>query len=659
MRDRIESRDEEAELLRLRAQNAELQKEIALLRAGRNGSQDHVMEHMEQQLRTLALSHTPDFTYIFDLQGRFTYINRALLSLWRKTFEEAVGKNFFDLGYPAELAERLQRQIQQVIDTKQMLRDETPYTAADGSVGEYEYIFVPVLAADGSVEAVAGSTRDITARKKAEAELRESEERFSAAFSHAPVGMVLTTPEGHFIEANQAYLDMLGFSREELTAGGSDRFTYPDDIPLTHQFGEAFRNGEHTTAVLEKRYIRKDGQLVWVRASGTMRRDRDGKPVQFIAIIEDITQRKRIEEALRTSEEHLQQVFAQSPVAICVLRGRELVFELANPHYQELFPGRTLLSKPLLKAIPEANAEILGILHGVLETGITFAANEFRIPLDRDEDGVVEDYWFNFVYHPLRELDGTVAAVVAVAVDVTSNVRARQELERANRELEEFAYVASHDLQEPLRMVNVYTQLLTRDLQPYLNDSSREFATEVNNGVKRMERLLKDLLSFCHILHTGNEEAHALRSADLNVSLTRALSTLQNRLEEENAVITADLLPTVRGEETQLMQVFQNLISNAVKYRAADKPALHITSRQEGSEWIVSVKDNGIGFEQDQAGRVFRLFKRLHKDEYPGTGLGLAICKRIVERYDGRIWAESSPGQGSTFSFALPAVSGR
>jgi light-regulated signal transduction histidine kinase (bacteriophytochrome) len=204
--------------------------------------------------------------------------------------------------------------------------------------------------------------------------------------------------------------------------------------------------------------------------------------------------------------------------------------------------------------------------------------------------------------------------------------------------------------------VNIYTQLLVRDLQPHLTEDSRVFATYVQDGVRRMEQLLKGLLSFSRVVHVGNEDANVRRSADLNVSLDRALATLRNRIDEENAIVTADSLPRVRGDEAQLTQVFQNLISNALKYRTEANPSVRITARQEGAEWVVSVVDNGIGFEQDHAPKIFGLFKRLHKDEYPGAGLGLAICKRIIERYDGRIWATSSAGQGATFSFALRGV---
>ena len=504
--------------------------------------------------------------YVFDLNGRFTYVNQPLLSLWRKTLEEAVGKTVSELDYPTDLAERVQRQIQQVIDTKQMLRDETPYTATDGTAGMYGYIFVPAIGPDGSVEAISGSTRNITARTRAEEALRESEERFSAAFEHAPVGMVLTTPQGHCVEVNQAYLDMLGFTREEVISVGLDHFTHPDDVPLTHQFGEAHRIGENAPAILEKRYIRKDGQLVSVRASGTMRRDKSGQPTEFIGIIEDITERKRVEKALAASEAQLQQVFLQAPVAIVVFRGRDFVVELANPFYQALLPGRQLVGRRFKDIMPELEQHIWDAFNRVLDTGEAFIASDWLIPYDQNGTGVLKDAWFNCVFHPLREPGGTVSGIVVVCSDVTVQVLARSALERANRELEEFTYVASHDLQEPLRMVNIYTQLMARDLQPHLNDTSRGFAAQVDSGVKRMEQLLKDLLNFSHLIHTGKDETLVLKSADLNVSLAQALGTLQNRIEAEQAVIIAGPLPKVRGDEAQLSQVFQNLISNALKY---------------------------------------------------------------------------------------------
>ena len=646
------------ELLRLRAQNVELQKELALLRADRKPPPAEATNpRAEQHLHALeiALTHSPDFNYVFDLEARFTYANRPLLDLWQKTLGEVVGKTVSELDYPLELGEKVKRQIHQVINTRQTVRDETPYISTSGVDGIYEYIFIPVIGTDGAVEAVSGSTRDITDRKRAEEARRQSEARFSAAFAQAPVGMVLTTPEWKYVEMNQAYLDMLGHTREELFALSFDRVTHPDDVRLTRQFAEAHLKGEPVPPILEKRYLHKDGHHVWVRVSAVMRRDAGGQPTEFLAIVENITERKRIEKALAASQAQLQQVFMQAPVAIVLFRGRDFVVELANPFYQAFLPGRQLEGRRFKDIMPELDQGVFDALNRVLDTGEPFTASDWLIPYDRNGIGVVENAWFNCVFNPLREPDGEVSGIIVVCSEETAQLRARKALEQANKELEEFAYVASHDLQEPLRMVNIYTQLMARDLQPYMNDTSRDFAAQVAKGIKRMDQLLKDLLNFCRAIHTEKDETSVLQSADLNASLAQALNTMQNRIEADGAVITTDFLPSLRGDESQLAQVFQNLISNALKYRkASDSPIVKITSRREGSELVVSVQDNGIGFSEEYAERVFGLFKRLHKDEYPGTGLGLAICKRIVERSGGRIWANSIVGEGSTFSFTLP-----
>ena len=199
--------------------------------------------------------------------------------------------------------------------------------------------------------------------------------------------------------------------------------------------------------------------------------------------------------ALAASEKKLLQVFAQAPVAVAVLRGDKFVFELANPSYQEFFPGRELLGKPLREAVPEASEQILGILGRVLDTGESFVGHEYLIPLDGDHDGVIENHWFTFVYQALRDVDGLVSGIVVVAVDVSTHVRARLELERANRELEEFAYVASHDLQEPLRMVSIYSHLLARRFGAG-TDTAKEYSGFIKEGITRMENLIRDLLTY-------------------------------------------------------------------------------------------------------------------------------------------------------------------
>jgi signal transduction histidine kinase len=230
-----------------------------------------------------------------------------------------------------------------------------------------------------------------------------------------------------------------------------------------------------------------------------------------------------------------------------------------------------------------------------------------------------------------------------------------EDLTRANAELEEFAYVASHDLQEPLRMVNIYTQLILNNVEGENHGELIRYREFVRQGITRMGALLADLLTFSRTIHAEDLQAGA---ADLSDSLKDAVSVLKDRIEESGAVINVGPLPEVRGDATQISHVFQNLIANSIKYRkTGEAPNICISAEPSGAQWVIAFTDNGIGFEQQYAERIFGLFKRLHKDEYPGTGLGLAICQRIVERYGGRIWASSKAGQGATFYFALPRVS--
>jgi len=225
------------------------------------------------------------------------------------------------------------------------------------------------------------------------------------------------------------------------------------------------------------------------------------------------------------------------------------------------------------------------------------------------------------------------------------------DLQRSNKELEQFAYVASHDLQEPLRMVASYTQLLAERYENQLDDKAKKFIHYAVDGAVRMQLLINDLLAYSRI----GTKARSMEPVDSHSALGRAISSLKLQIDEAKAIITNNELPVVRADASQLTQLFQNLIGNALKFRGAENPRIHISAVDEKKEWLFSVSDNGIGIDPQYAEKVFIIFQRLHtKEEYPGSGIGLAICKKIVERHGGRIWFKSEIGKGTTFYFTIP-----
>jgi len=229
-----------------------------------------------------------------------------------------------------------------------------------------------------------------------------------------------------------------------------------------------------------------------------------------------------------------------------------------------------------------------------------------------------------------------------------------EELERSNAELDQFASVASHDLQEPLRMISSYLQLIERRYKDRLDDTADEFIRYAVDGAQRMQRLINDLLVYSRV---GTIEKK-LVPVDCEVIFEEALVNLAIALEEADGRVTHDALPTVVVDDVQLGQLLQNLIGNAIKFRGAQPPLVHVSAELAGEEWVFSVRDNGIGIQADSAERLFQLFERYHaRAEYPGTGIGLAVCRKIVERHGGRIWVTSEPGHGATFCFTIPAAS--
>ncbi|MCU4973969.1 ATP-binding protein [Halobacteria archaeon AArc-m2/3/4] len=242
---------------------------------------------------------------------------------------------------------------------------------------------------------------------------------------------------------------------------------------------------------------------------------------------------------------------------------------------------------------------------------------------------------------------------VAVAhFDITDRYMYQRQLEESNERLQQFAYIASHDLQEPLRMVTSYLQLLEHRYSDDLDEDAKEFIEFAVDGAERMEAMIEGLLTYSRVETQGQ----SFDSVDLEAVLDDVLTDLGLRIDETDAEITAESLPIVSGDASQLHQLFQNLLENALQYSGEQKPRVSISATRDEDEWMISVSDTGIGIDQEDADRIFEVFQRLHShEEYKGTGIGLALCQRIVKRHGGKIWVDSEPEEGSTFSFTLPA----
>jgi PAS domain S-box-containing protein len=498
-----------------------------------------------------------------------------------------------------------------------------------------------------------GTVQDITEHKKFEESLRNSEALYSSLVENIPQFIFRKNMEGEFTFANQKFCAILGKPLEEII-GKTDFDFYPPELAEKYRQDDldVIRSESLFETVEENR--KPDGERIFVHVLKTPIRDARGIVVGVQGIFWDITEQKRAEELLRAERDHSARIITGTPAVICGIAP----------------DGRTNFLNPAGERITGySRGEVVGKnWWSVFYPGDAYQQVEQLF--EAFEKGDVRDYEMTLTtkhgdnrtisWNSINRFDesGRLIEVIGFGNDVTERRRAEtklhetlEELERSNRELEQFAYIASHDLQEPLRMVSSFTQMLARRYEGKLDKDADEYISYAVDGARRMQKLLNDLLAYSRV----TSKARPFEPTDCESVLEQTLGNLRLAIEDTGAVVTHDPLPTLPADETQLIQLFQNLLGNALKFRGDDCPSVHVSARKRGPNWIFSVRDNGIGVAPEHYERIFQVFQRVRaKTDYPGTGIGLAICKKIVERHGGEIWVTSKPGKGTTFSFSLP-----
>ncbi len=636
----------------------------ALVVAGPFGEQIFSLAGAERVYRVIVETMN-EAALTVDFSGTILFCNQQFARLMCRPMEQVIGLNVTDFaarGQKSALSRILTQARTAPVKGRLVLQRQ------DGAVVHVQLSANPLeIGESQSICLVASDLTELEASVRSIAVLREQEQKLEAAnealaAAHRQIQSIIdNTPaivyafdlEERFIMVNAAIAELLNSTPQQMIGKRRHEFMPKEDADWheahdrqTIEAGRPLEFEEHSQ--LQGRSI------AWLTTKFPLR-DAQGRIYAVAGISTDISERKRAEEAMREHRALLMAVMDGTADPVYV-KDRESRILMANEALAKV------AGKPLDEIVGRTDSEYYGdaavgqVLREhdrqVMACGQSLVVEE-TVPTP---DG---ERIFLSAKAPYRAPSGEVIGTVGISHDITDRKmleeelrEATEELARSNVDLEQFAYVASHDLQEPLRTVSGFLKLLRDRCASQLDDKAREYIGFAVDGAHRMSQLINDLLTYSRVERKGRP----IEPTDANTALACALAGLSASIEDTGVAVTHDKLPTVNADPTQLTQLFQNLIGNAIKFRKLDQPCrVHIGVQAEAGWWVFSVRDNGIGIDPAQHERLFAIFKRLHgQDEYPGTGIGLAICKKIVERHGGRIWVESKLGEGATFCFTMP-----
>lgn len=485
-------------------------------------------------------------------------------------------------------------------------------------------------------------------QRRSDEALTEANQNLRTLLTASPVAIVALSTEGLITLWNPAAERVFGWSEAEVL--GKPLPFIPEEKLGEHRSMRARDlRGEHFSN-LELRRKRKDGSSIDISVSTAPLLNAKGVMTGLISLYIDVTEQNRIQNALKESEEWYRLMAAAVPQMVWTAR-TDGSLDFVNTRGTDYFstdPNSLAGSGWLVHVHPDDAARTLEEWSRAIRTGEVYE-NNFR--LRRASDGMYR--WHLVRALPFRDSRGEIVKWLGTCTDIQDHKEVEAELRRANQDLEQFAYSASHDLQEPLRQVSAFTQLLQRKCAGVIDSDAERFVQYIVSGAQRMELLVRDLLIYTRAAHLSQSPSKKVNSRTV---LDGVLLDLRAAIDESKAEIQADPLPFVFVEEVHLVQIFQNIVGNALKYRGDETPRIRIAAEREADMWRFSVKDNGIGVEPKYHQQIFGLFKRLHaSSRYEGTGIGLAICQKTVERYGGTISIQSEGlGKGSKFMFTLP-----